>query len=1124
MVLPQSGNPISLLNLQLEYDDTAPTSLNEFYGQAQAPASGTIDLADFYAPASTAAVTNNLLFELDSRNSSSWSGSGSTWYDTTSNNHDFTLVNGPTNTTVGGVTAIDFDGTNDYASVGDISAFPHGTSNISIEFYVYVDDLNVGGHAANVRYIFSKTSPSNQHITFGFTMSSSNVNLFTGSNAGGNMSETYNLGAHSNVEGAWHHGVMTFDGSYVKMYWDGSLVYTSSSGKQMGNNTADLRIMTHDPSNGSWGNWVNGKLAVMRVYTDVLTASEVTNNRANCTGGAVGVDSVLTVTPTSHQGSAFTATFTFDQNVGLFDTNDVTVSGGSKGTFTAVSKKVYTLAITPSGNSNVTITVPESASFNAASLDNNAINLTVTYSTFTTSGLVCHLNANDSSSYGGSGSTWTDLSSSSNNGTIYGATFNSTGVKSFTFDGSNDYVEVTRMIGASSFSLAAWINTTSHSGSGGSGNFWGGTGIIDTEQGGSGDFGLVVKNGSAGFGVGNNTTIWSSPGSYPVTDGDWHYIVGTRNASTGEIILYVDGSQAAQNSTSGGTGALTDTSTIRIGRTYSGASYYSGKIAEVHIYNDVLTSSEVSTNYNDSVGTYYTPVLTLANSSHNNAQFTLTMNWNTNVTGFTSSDITVTNASKGTFSGSGKTYTLVLTPTGQTTINFQISANAVTRSGGSEQNAAVNENIIFATWPEADLLLWYDFDTNALSGTTAINSKGTNGSISHSTYSMVTANPGHVDFSPQSNGGGITCPTISASDLNADWTAAFWIKYDIVNQGSWGSNRIYFVAGTGSTRQMVELSTKYGGLSCAFYNDDHESDGKVGAGVWHYCVYRYDYSTRTIEFFADIGNLGSGTAGGTVTVSSSNAPRLAGNPFNLSNNGFDGKISQFQFYDKKITDEEMELAYAQHKSAYHGSLPSTPTFAHIAQDYSGSGTTQNASVGSNTITWSNSPTFVGNAWDIDSNEYGTLASPVDNNGNGTFMCWCRPDSNSSSTIFAHGGSGTGGFQFRFNGDDGKLEILRHWTASEGKSSTGNSLTSGNLYCVGYTRSGNTITFFVNGSSDGSYTQSASFSHSTNRIGGAHNGENFRGQIYSWAYWDNTVLSNSNISDIYDIGPTMGLIS
>lgn len=439
MVLPQSGNPISLLNLQLEYDDTAPTALNEFYGQAQAPASGAIDLADFYAPASTAATSGNLLFELDSRNSSSWSGSGTAWNDTTSNNHDFSLVNGPANTTVGGVTAIDFDGSNDYASVGDIAAFPHGTSNISLEFYVYVDDLNVGGHAANVRYIFSKTSPSNQHVTFGFTMTSSVVYLFTGSNSGGNMSEYYNLGAHSNVEGAWHHGVMTYDGSYVRMYWDGSLVYTSSSGKQMGNNTADIRLMTHDPSNGSWGNWVNGKLAVARVYTDVLTASEVTTNRSNCTGGVAAVDSVLSVTPSTHQNSAFTATFDFDQNVGNFDTNDITVTNGTKGTFTAVSKKQYTLAITPTGTSDITISVPAGASINAANLDNNAVSHTVAYST-QPSGTLMNLNSNNSSSYGGSGTTWFDVTSNNYDWTLVnGPTWNGTAPKHFSFDGSNDW-------------------------------------------------------------------------------------------------------------------------------------------------------------------------------------------------------------------------------------------------------------------------------------------------------------------------------------------------------------------------------------------------------------------------------------------------------------------------------------------------------------------------------------------------------------------------------------------------------------------------------------------------------------------------------------------------------------
>ena len=40
-----------------------------------------------------------------------------------------------------------------------------------------------------------------------------------------------------------------------------------------------------------------------------------------------------------------------------FVTGDVTVTGGSKGTFTAVNGSSYTLAVTPTNGSNVVVTV-----------------------------------------------------------------------------------------------------------------------------------------------------------------------------------------------------------------------------------------------------------------------------------------------------------------------------------------------------------------------------------------------------------------------------------------------------------------------------------------------------------------------------------------------------------------------------------------------------------------------------------------------------------------------------------------------------------------------------------------------------------------------------------------------
>jgi len=53
-----------------------------------------------------------------------------------------------------------------------------------------------------------------------------------------------------------------------------------------------------------------------------------------------------------------TATFTFSEGVTEFSKADVTVTGATKGTFTAKSSSSYTLAITPTGQQNVVVQVP----------------------------------------------------------------------------------------------------------------------------------------------------------------------------------------------------------------------------------------------------------------------------------------------------------------------------------------------------------------------------------------------------------------------------------------------------------------------------------------------------------------------------------------------------------------------------------------------------------------------------------------------------------------------------------------------------------------------------------------------------------------------------------------------
>ena len=65
-------------------------------------------------------------------------------------------------------------------------------------------------------------------------------------------------------------------------------------------------------------------------------------------------------------------------------------------------------------------------------------------------------------------------------------------------------------------------------------------------------------------------------------------------------------------------------------------------------------------------------------SPTNASSIIYTFTFSEEVTGFTADDIQVTNGTKGAFSGSGKTYTLVVTNSGSTTQTVKVNANVCT--------------------------------------------------------------------------------------------------------------------------------------------------------------------------------------------------------------------------------------------------------------------------------------------------------------------------------------------------------------------------------------------------------------------------------------------------------------
>jgi LPXTG-motif cell wall-anchored protein len=166
---------------------------------------------------------------------------------------------------------------------------------------------------------------------------------------------------------------------------------------------------------------------------------------------------------------------------------------------------------------------------------------------------------------------------------------------SMQFDGQN-YFEVANTLSAD-FTICAWIKTLSRGGDW----HWIGANIIEAEVGGYGlDYGfgidnegkLMFGNGGEMNGGGNDNNV---KGMTVVADDTWHEVCATRNNTTGEIILYVDGQQDASGLT--GIGLLSANPVARIASGTDGAVPFVGLIDDLRLYTQILPGTEIASNF-----------------------------------------------------------------------------------------------------------------------------------------------------------------------------------------------------------------------------------------------------------------------------------------------------------------------------------------------------------------------------------------------------------------------------------------------------------------------------------------------------------------------------------------------
>jgi hypothetical protein len=208
-----------------------------------------------------------------------------------------------------------------------------------------------------------------------------------------------------------------------------------------------------------------------------------------------------------------------------------------------------------------------------------------------TNGLVLCLDAANSKSYPGSGTTWTDLSGNGNIGELVNSpTYNSSNLGYFQFV-TNDYARIPNntALDTQTPTVEVWVKTNATSQNG----FWFEKGTVNTQY-------SLFQEGSViqwRMNIGGITNLSTTTATYMDTS-NWYQVVGTYTSGTRR--LYINGVQVNSDTRSGTIATNSGGMSIGVYGGFSGGRgyYYNGNLSLCRIYNRALTAQEIQQNFN----------------------------------------------------------------------------------------------------------------------------------------------------------------------------------------------------------------------------------------------------------------------------------------------------------------------------------------------------------------------------------------------------------------------------------------------------------------------------------------------------------------------------------------------
>ena len=204
-----------------------------------------------------------------------------------------------------------------------------------------------------------------------------------------------------------------------------------------------------------------------------------------------------------------------------------------------------------------------------------------------TTGLQLYLDAGNASSYPGSGTTWTDLSSNSLTGTLTnGPTYSGTNGGSIVFDGTNDYVQCLGSLTVTAATFVTWIKRNGSQGQYDGILFSRGTNVSGMNFYTSNQLGYHWNDSSS-------TYNWSSGLTIP--DATWCMIaVSVTSTAATAYLCQTGGTTTATNTVGHSSSVIND---IKLAQDDAGSRFFNGNIAIAQLYNIALSAGQVSTNF-----------------------------------------------------------------------------------------------------------------------------------------------------------------------------------------------------------------------------------------------------------------------------------------------------------------------------------------------------------------------------------------------------------------------------------------------------------------------------------------------------------------------------------------------